>query len=194
LTLKPWLPNRWLNVCAAVALGATMVWLPVRLAAAEGSAEYDVKAAFILNFARFTEWPDAAFADRSAPLVIAVVGDDPFDGTLERVVASKTVNSHPLTVKRMSAASDFKSVNLLYVSASERQRAGDIVKRLRGASVLTVSDMDGFCTLGGIIHLTNEQQRIRFEVNLFAAQHAGPGISSKLLELARTVYTEKGPQ
>ena len=180
----------WLGVAL---VGAT--WsVAVRPMAADVPGEYDVKAAFILNFARFTEWPENSFADRSSPLVIAIVGDDPFGGTLDRVIADKAINSHPLTVRKTTAASDFKGVNVLFVTSSERSRVPDILKRVRTASILTVSDIDDFCTLGGIIHLTNEQQRIRFEVNLVAAQRAGLTISSKLLGLARTVYTEKGPQ
>jgi len=162
--------------------------------AADVPGEYDVKAAFILNFARFTEWPENSFTDRSSPLVIAVVGDDPFGGTLGRVIADKAINSHPLTVRKATAAADFTGVNVLFVSGSERSRAQDILRRIKTASILTVSDIDDFCAMGGIIHLTNEQQRIRFEVNLVAAQRAGLNISSKLLGLARAVYTEKGPQ
>lgn len=171
-----------------------MSWIDTASLAAQASGEYDVKAAFVLNFARFVEWPDAAFADRSAPLVIAIAGDDPFDGRLERLVRDKTINAHPLTVKQMSGTADFKGVNVLFVSASERQRASAILKTLIGARVLTVSDIDGFCSMGGMIQLTNQEQRIRFEVNLFAAQHAGLAVSSKLLGLARVVHTEKSPQ
>jgi hypothetical protein len=177
----------------AILTSATL-WMCPRSLAADASSEYDVKAAFVLNFARFVEWPEAAFANRSAPLIIAVAGVDPFDGRLERVVRDKTINAHPLTVRPSSATADFKGVNVLFISASERQRAPAIIKTLVGASVLTVSDLDSFCSMGGIIQLTNQEQRIRFEVNLFAAQHAGLTVSSKLLGLARTVYTEKSPQ
>ena len=192
--LLPGLSIRWLKACLGVALVGAAWSISVRPMAADVPGEYDVKAAFILNFARFTEWPENSFTDRSSPLVIAVVGDDPFGGTLGRVIADKAINSHPLTVRKATAAADFTGVNVLFLSGSERSRAQDILRRIKTASILTVSDIDDFCAMGGIIHLTNEQQRIRFEVNLVAAQRAGLNISSKLLGLARAVYTEKGPQ
>jgi hypothetical protein len=146
----------------------------------------------VLNFVKFVEWPESAFVDRSSPLVIAILGDDPFGGALDRIVLEKTINGRTLVLKKLSAAADFTAVQVLFISASERQRTPAILKKTTGTSVLTISDMDDFCGMGGIIHLSKQDQRIRFEVNLGAAAHSGLNISSKLLGLARSVYSEKG--
>jgi hypothetical protein len=185
--------SRFSSIGAAFAVLACVVVLGLSARpSAQSSNEYEVKAVFVLNFVKFVEWPESAFVDRSSPLVIAIVGDDPFGGALDRIILEKTINGRSLVLKKVSAAADFTAFQVLFISASERQRAPAILKNVIGTRALTVSDMDDFCGMGGMIHLSKQDQRIRFEVNLAAAAHAGLSISSKLLGLARSVYSEKG--
>lgn len=178
------------GVVAVVCLVA--IGLDPRSACAQTPGEYDLKAAFLLNFAKFVEWPENTFGDRSSPLVLGIVGDDPFGGAMDRVT-EKTINGRVLVIRRLSGATDdYKGIQILFISASERQRVPFILKHLVGMSTLTVSDLDDFCGMGGIIQLLKQDQRIRFEINLTEGLRAHLNISSKLLGLARTVHSEKG--
>jgi hypothetical protein len=162
--------------------------------------DYRVKAAFIYNFGKFVEWPDAAFASTNAPLVIGVLGGDPFHGDCERIVANKSINGHPVIVRQISYPIsarqtpdyfDLKSCHILFISASGSGNLPDILDALKGASVLTVTDnLDHFATSGVMINFVMENESVRFEINADAARHAGLKISSKLL----TLRTNKRPQ
>jgi len=155
--------------------------------------DYRVKAAFLYNFGKFVEWPAAAFASTNAPLVIGVLGGDPFHGDCERIVANKSINGHPVIVRQIghpiSAGqtpdySDLKSCHILFISASGPGNLPDILDALKGAGVLTVTDNpDHFAASGVIINFVMENESVRFEINDDAARRAGLKISSKLLML-----------
>ena len=167
--------------------GATLI--PIRTFQAEaekGSSEYELKAAFLYNFAKFVEWPVGAFSDQGAPIVVGVVGDDPFNGSLDSVVG-KSANGRQVAIRRLSASQDLRSCHMLFVSSSERKRLGEIVASVDGASVLTVGEMEGFASNGGMITLTMEDNKVRFEINAGMARRARLKISSKLLSLAKRV-------
>src|SRR6185503_1902006 len=117
--------------------------------AEKGSSEYELKAAFIYNFAKFVEWPVEAFPDKGAPIVVGVVGDDPFNGSLDSVVG-KSANGRQVAIRRLSASQDLRSCHMLFVSSSEWKRLGEIVASVDGASVLTVGEMEGFASNGGM--------------------------------------------
>jgi hypothetical protein len=149
--------------------------------------EYTVKAAFLYNFAKFVEWPADSMGGGGSPLVLGVLGDDPFGAAIDQVVAGKTANGRQLVVRRFKWGQDLKQCHILFISSSERKRLAEILGALRGASVLTVGDMDQFGQQGGMIQFVIEQSRVRFEINIGAAQNARLKISSKLLALARNV-------
>lgn len=156
-------------------------------ARAQGANEYQVKAAFLFNFVKFIEWPAEAFSDDGAPLVIGVVGQDPFGGYLDRAAGGKSVNGRQLLVRRFKWGEDLRACHVLFVCSSERKHLAQIIARLRGATVLTVGDMDQFTQQGGGIHFVTEASRMRFEINARAAAQARLKISSKLLALARAI-------
>ena len=153
---------------------------------AQETREYELKAAFLYNFAKFVEWPAGTFSDDGAPIVVAVVGDDPFRASLDSV-SGKSANGRQVVVRRMSVGQDLRSCQVLFVSSSERRRLTEIVASIEGASVLTVGEMDGFASNGGMIRLTMEDNKVRFQINAGAARHARLRISSKLLSLAKDV-------
>lgn len=164
-----------------------LLWLRVGgLAIAQDSqpTEYQIKAAFIFNFAKFVEWPPAAFAKTSSPLVVGVLGENPFQDTLEKTIANKTVDEHPLLFREFRSATEVTNCHILFISSSEKARLPQILKHLNSSSVLTVGEMPGFTETGGMINFVLEGTKIRFQINNDAATRAGLKISSKLLSLA----------
>ena len=154
---------------------------------AQSPREYQIKAAFLYNFAKFVEWPDDRFADKKAPVVLCVIGIDPFGEILEQTMKGKKIKGRAIIINRIKELENLKSCHLLFVSSSEREDVPQIVGLLSGASVLTTGDMDRFANKGGIINLIKRGNRIRFEINPDAADRAGLKLSSKLLNLATIV-------
>ncbi len=156
-------------------------------------SEFQLKAAFIYNFAKFVEWPVEAFPASYSPFVIGIIGDNPFDDTLGQTVLNKQINGHPFRVVQFKTLADLKRCHILFIGLSERKRLAEILRSIRGASVLTVSDLDHFLPAGGMIHFLMEGKKVRFEINDAAAKQAGLRISSKLLNLAKRPEREGGP-
>lgn len=165
-----------------------MFLLPARVEAQETN-EYEVKAAFLYNFARFVEWPNNVSADPNAPMVIGILGKDPFGGEIDRAIEGKSVNGHPLAIKRFSTLEAYQYCHILFVSSSEKNNLPRILAAVAKSSVLTVSETDRFAQIGGIINFITTENRIRFEINQAAAARVGLKISSKLLSLGRVVRT-----
>lgn len=146
--------------------------------------EYDLKAAFLFNFAKFVEWPESAFAGERAPLSICVYGQDPFGLALDAVVQGERVGERSLLVQRPDSLDDLEECHVLFVARSEKGRLGEVLERVKGEPVLTVSDTDGFLRAGGIINFILEGSKVRFLIDQEAAERSGLEISSKLMRLA----------
>jgi hypothetical protein len=172
-------------------LGCVCLWLACSwLAGASENAEvaeYQVKAAYLYNFTKFTDWPAGAFASSNAPIVIGVVGEDPFGKTLDDLVSGETVRDRPLVVKRLHAGEDLRSCHVLFISGSEKERMSALLEKLKGSPVLTVSDTGDFAAQGGMVRFLRVQKTVKLEINQAAAEEAGLQISAKLLKLARLV-------
>jgi hypothetical protein len=154
------------------------------------SSEYLIKAGFIYNFAKLVEWPATAFPQPDSPIVIGILGNDPFGTTLDRIVADKKISGRVISVKRVKWSKDFKELkdcNILFVSSSEKEHIDSVVEAMKGLPILTIGDAPGFAKRGGIINFTLEDNKVRFEVNVEAAKHADLTISSRLLTLAKIV-------
>jgi len=149
--------------------------------------EYQIKAAFLLNFAQFVDWPAAVFTNAEAPLTIGVVGDDPFGAALEKTVEGETVHNRRLTIQRSRTIENVKDCHLIFIAKSEEGRVGDILSRVRTQPALTVGEVRGFARLGGVINFYLEGNKVRFEINPIAARENGLKISSQLLRLGRIV-------
>ena len=158
-----------------------------------GLAEYQVKAAYLYNFTKFTDWPDSAFASADAPLVIGVVGEDPFGKVLDAIVGSDAVRGHPLIVKRLRTGDDLRGCHVLFISRSEKDRLSELLQTLKGVPVLTVSDLGDFANQGGMVNLVLIRENVKLEINQAAAEQAGLKISAKLLRLARIVNPNPTP-
>jgi hypothetical protein len=171
-------------------------WLAVGAgtARAEGatSKEYQIKAACLLNFARFIQWPAAAFTEPAAPVVVGVLGDDPFGDALEQTFRDESVDGRPFVIRRSRQVEDLKNCHMLFVSRSERDRVPGILAALGTARVVTVSEIDGFASRGGTLNFYVESGKVRFEINADAAGQKGLVISSQLLKRAKIVAADAG--
>ena len=155
-----------------------------RLFAAEALLEYQVKAVCVLNAVRFVTWPAAALGSADSPLVVGILGDNPFGSTLEAVVKGETVQQRRIVVRRVSLQ-EAGSVHVLFISHSERDHLERILRTLGVSSVLTISEIDHFTQNGGMLGLDLVGGKIRFEVDADAADSAQLKISSQFLLLAR---------
>src|SRR5436190_23014687 len=119
-------------------------------------SEYQLKAAFLFNFAKFVEWPAEAFPEPESRFVIGVLGDNPFGADLEHAVKDKVINGHTFVVKQLKSLSELRSCHILFISKSERRRLPEIMSHLEAASLLTVSEVDRFLQAGGMVNFILE--------------------------------------
>jgi len=154
-------------------------------------SEYQVKAAFLYNFAKFIEWPQNADTADMQEFVIGIIGQDPFGSDIS-VIEGKSVNGQTLRVIQADSLNELKNIRVLFISSSAENRLGEILGKLRGQPVLTVGDTNGYANAGVMINLFKQESKIRFEINPAAAEEAGLRISSHLLRLARIVGQGKG--
>jgi len=159
----------------------------VARAQASSSLEYRVKAVFLLNFAKFIEWPAEAFKDDASPITIGVLGDDPFGPLLEDTVKGESIKGRRLVIKRVSRVDETDGCHVIFVSASEKNLMQEIIHKLDGSHVLTVGETANFLDLGGVIRFTMIEGKVHFEIDEAAAARGQLKVSSKLLKLATTV-------
>jgi hypothetical protein len=176
---------------AAVAVLAVAGLLGARSALAVPTAP-QVEAVFLFYFSQFVDWPPQAFADERSPIVIGVLGDDPFDGSLDQAVAGERVNGRPVVVRRLKSLADATGCHILYISSSEAPQLPQILSTLKGRDVLTVSDLDHFVQSGGMISFVLIDEHVRLRINPKAAQAAGLRLSSKLLSAAAPAAPGEG--
>jgi len=167
---------------------------PATAAAAGPVREHDVKAVFLLNFARFVEWPDRAFAATNAPVVIGILGNDPFGAVLDQAVAGETIGGRPLVIRRGQRLADVQPCHVLFVCQSETPRLGAILPAAQAGNALTVGETEAFARAGGIIRFITEGNRVRFTINAEAAGKAQLRVSAKLLKLAQSPAKPKAPE
>jgi hypothetical protein len=165
--------------------------LSVSISAAAGVSqptEYELKAAFLYNFIKFTEWPAAKLGKTDDPFVIGIVGNDPFGAALDKTIAGEKVRERTIAVRRFPRMNDAAAnSHVLFISASEANNLAAILKLLDGQAVLTVSDIEEFAQRGGVINLKKDNNKIVFEINLDAAKRAGLAMNAQLLKLAKII-------
>jgi hypothetical protein len=181
---------------------------PKAVADSTPSQEYQVKAAFLYNFLQFVDWPEEKFADSNEPIIIGVIGNDPFGNAFEPIV-SKKVKGRAVVIKRFNGLEELKKsvekdklreietltkCHLLFICSSEQKNLKEIIDTVKDHSVLTVGEMEGFLESGGIINWFVEEKKIRFEINTAAAERAKLKIRSNLLRLAKRVVEKDAAQ
>lgn len=147
--------------------------------------EYLIKAAYLYHFAMFVDWPDYAFGSRNAPIVIGIVGADPFGSAIDDTVRDKRIDGRPLVVKRLDWAQDVRQCHILFVA--DGNRIADVVRRVGDLSILIVGESQDLARHGAVINFRIEDNRVRFDINVDAAKRSHLTISSQLLSLARIV-------
>lgn len=192
--------NRALNAATScrATLCAFVVVLALRANAAESNGklvrEYDLKAAFLFHFTHFVEWPSEVFAGTNAPIVIGILGDDPFGPVLDKIVEGETIKNRRLVIKRSQQIEDLKNCQVLFISKSEKNRIDQILSSLDDASIFTVAEVEGFARHGGITNLFLQGNKLRFEINVEAAKRKGLKISAQLLSLGTVVGSRAGKE
>ncbi|HUE22146.1 MAG TPA: YfiR family protein [Bryobacteraceae bacterium] len=156
-------------------------------------SEYEIESAMLYNFTKFVEWPRSAWGEGGESLVVGVLGDDPMAHILASALRDKTIYGHPILVRRLNSGADVRGCAVLLVGAAERKEITRIVQSVGRSPVLTIGEREQFSRLGGVIAFIRDGNRIRFEINLDAADRAGLQVSSKLLRLA-AVWRENPPQ
>jgi hypothetical protein len=177
-------PSRRRPWFAALLAAVVAAFAPV---AAQRPAEYQVKAAYLYGFGRFVEWPPTAAVSADGAFVLCVLGDDPFGRLLDQVTEGGALKNQPVSVRRIERPEDGTDCDTLFVSASEQPRLPRILSVLGRRPVLTVGDSPEFAQRGGMIGFSMEGSRVRFTVNLTAAQDAGLMLQSELLRVAASV-------
>jgi hypothetical protein len=170
---------RWLLLLTALLAG------PAR---ADATPEYDVKAAFLFNFTKFVEWPAENFPADDAPIVIAVLGRNPFGQELENLVRDRFVDTRPIVVRFLTTVEQAQApgmiFHVLFIAAGEEAKFASVLAARSRPGVLTVGESDRFGTLGGMINFVVLENRVRFEINRAAATAAGLKLSAQLQKLA----------
>jgi hypothetical protein len=158
---------------------------------AELSLEYRAKAGVLSKLPQFVEWPSRVFPDAQAPIVIGILGDDPFGSYLDNVVADEKIDGRALVVRRARRLEDLADCHILFISRSATPQLGEIFSRLRDRSVLTVGEDESFERAGGMVRLTIENNKVHLRINRAAAEARELALSSKLLRVATLVPPAK---
>ncbi len=150
--------------------------------------EYVLKAALIFKFANYVTWPKDAFQDDKSPLIVGVLGKDPFDGKLDEALKEKKVDTHPIVVKHFTKLEDTLKVHILFVAATEDQNLDKLIELHKGKPTLIVGDSLEFAERGGCIGLfVSEEKKLRLAINSRVAKTAVFKISSDLMKVAQLV-------
>lgn len=174
-------------VMPVTALWLALLWFAPARAADGGPTEYQIKAAFLFNFANFTTWPDSTFYGATAPFVIAILGDDPFNGALDPVQGKVTTSGRTIRIERVQTLADLTRYHMLFICESERNSLSEIIAAQHGRAVLTLSDDKGACDHGAMIGFFNENNKIRFNVNLRAVEASLLRVDPRVLKLGRII-------
>ena len=190
-------PSRYLRAglssgAAALFLGLFFILAPPARAESNAYAEtlaeeYQLKAAFLYNFAKFVTWSPRTDQEIGSVFVIGIFGEDPFGSDIDELLANKMVNDKRIEVRRYHTLEDIEPCHILFINPAEVHRLDAIMAHLKGISVLTVSESSAFRQKGGMINLVMENKKVRFEINKQATDRTGLQLSSQLLKLAKTV-------
>jgi uncharacterized protein (UPF0548 family) len=181
-------PHHFLSVGFVLLSFVGMSQMSIHPASAQAPSEYQVKAAFLFNFVKFVEWPAGVGGGDPGSLRVCVIGEDPFGNALPGVMKGKSFQGRPFEVHHVSSGQEARSCQVLFVSSSEQRNVRSLLRSLQGASVLTVGDTPDDARQGCIIGFLLEDNRVRFEINVKAADLANLKISAKLLSLAKVVW------
>ncbi len=154
------------------------------------SREYQLKGIFLYNFSQFVQWPPSSFSSDQAPMVIGIVGTDPFGPYLEEAISGEQMNGHPLVIERYASGDEIGACQILFINLPDSKKRKEAITAVKDKSVLTVSDASDFLEHGGMIRFLTRQGKLKLQVNLEATKAANLEVSSKLLRLVE-IFTPK---
>jgi YfiR/HmsC-like len=188
-TVRVKAPRRVASLRRAVTgwLAMAALTLAAGPAVAEEALEASVKAAYLYKFLAYVDWPPAAFSSADAPQVIGVMGADDVLAELQRLVAGRTVNGHPLVATRIAGGDSVELLHVLYVGRGAKASA--VLQAISGRPILVVTDAPSGLAEGSSLNFMLVQGRVRFEASLPAAERAGLKLSARLLAVAERVIT-----
>ncbi len=187
---RDWRAPHRIGVASAALQTCLLLILFCGAARAQTDSEYAVKAAFLFHFAQLTNWPPGALQPE-ATVTFCTLGEDPFSGQLEKVIAAKSLQAHPISIVHLKDIGSVRSCQVLFLSQQQDSRLSAVLIALRGASVLVTGETDDLLHQGGMISFERQDQRVRFRVNTGAAAKCGISFSSTLLALASSVIGEE---
>jgi len=174
----------------AILIALLVLWGTTAVSA-DGSLEYAVKATFLYKFAPFIEWPNSAFASPTSPFNLCLVGDDPFNGLVDQATANQRIADRPIFVRHLGTVDGPSGCHMMFVAGSNAQSTAQVLDAVRGSSVLTVTDSATKTQARGIIQFIVQDNRVRFDIDDNAAAQNHLTISSKLLDIARSVQPRR---
>lgn len=169
-----------LSAWVGLTLGLTLGQRPVQGAESAGLQAHQVMAAQAYKVAMFIDWPGTAFAGAGDPFVFAVLGQDPFGGTLETILENRTIKNRPVVIKRFARIEDVAKCHILFISDSEEKKVPEILKTLRGRPILTVGGMPDFARRGGVVGFVLVGRNVKFELNRAASIAARLEVEARL--------------
>jgi hypothetical protein len=181
----------WLTLllaCLVTGLGA------IQTESTDASKEYQVKAAYLLNFAQYIHWPEESVGGPDAPLSFGVLGDEDFGELLEKTFQDQTVQGRRLVVKRSDQVGGLKSCQLIFISRSQKEHLPEVLVELKETAIVSVGEVEKFASRGGIINFYFDKGKVRFEINEAAARRKGIKISSQLLKRAKIVDSDSNSE
>lgn len=188
--LRRWLPGtaKSLVLLVSVLTSSGTVVFAQSDDAYDASREYAIKAAYLYQFGRYVQWPASSFADSQSPLVIGLLGSDPFQGILEDLARTKRVEGRPIVIRRFASMAEYTPCHILFITAAvEPEQKAAAFQKAQKSPVLLVGEEPGFAAQGGTVNFFLDENRIRFEINMETAKRDQLKISSKLLSLAKIV-------
>jgi hypothetical protein len=181
-------------VRAVLLAGSAVLGMATRVSAQTevASLEYQVKAAYLLNFTRYVEWPRPLPPDAS--LVLCIMGDDPFGPALDQALAGRRSQGRAISLQRVRNERGAQGCHLVFLADGAWSRRRALIDNLTGSGILTVGDSDQFARSGGVIGFVISNETVRFVVNLNAMERSGLRISSRMLSLAMELQSTEGPR
>jgi hypothetical protein len=175
------------KVFLALLVGSAGVGMYAHAAPADTSLEYRVKAAFLYNFAKFVTWPPDTFSATGDVVVFCIVGDDPFEDQLDNTLNERRIEGRTITVRRLPFSAELAGCHLIFSGVPDGARMARVLQQADASRSLTVGESDEFLVHGGMIRLLVDDGKVRFDINVKAAENVGLKLSSQLLKLARHV-------
>jgi hypothetical protein len=175
--------------CLLVAGVSLTIGTSVTFAAEDAPLDFQVKAAFLVNFPKYVDWPSAVVAETNSPITVAIFGDDNVAGEFENMIqGGRTISGRPVRLKRITKEEQIGAdCQIVFIASSERQRVPAILEKVKGTGILTVGENEDFLQQGGIVNLVHRDRKIRLQINLDAAREAHLKISTRLLVAADMV-------